>query len=145
MTMKNYSIANDKARRQLKSLIERLSDADLLRANANGWTVAAILAHLAFWDQRAILLGRRWKETGVQPSPMDTDIINDVLLPFFLKIPSRETCQLAVEMAGTIDDEIAALSPALTNDIMQNAKQFRLDRAKHRDEHIAEIERLLDI
>jgi len=55
-TDRTYVIQNDAERIRLRSLVARLSDADLARPMPAGWTVAAILAHLAFWDQRILVL-----------------------------------------------------------------------------------------
>ena len=49
----------------LRKLVEGLSDDDLRTPMEAGWTVAAVLAHLAFWDQRAITLIEKWKQEGV--------------------------------------------------------------------------------
>ncbi len=39
---------------RLQQLIAQLTDADLNRSVGDDWTVAVVLAHLAFWDQRAL-------------------------------------------------------------------------------------------
>ena len=141
--MEDFVPANEESRQKLEALVARLSDADLLLVNDVEWTVAAIFAHLAFWDQRALLLVRRWKETGVQFSPIDVDTINDVVLPFLLAVPPRKACQIVLEIAKTLDGELAALPPAFVNDILVNGKNLHLNRANHRQLHMAEIEGLL--
>lgn len=35
--------------RRLEALALRLTDTDLTRSTSYGWTVASLLAHLAFW------------------------------------------------------------------------------------------------
>ena len=141
--MENFTAANEESRQKLEALVARLSDADLLLVNDVMWTVAATLAHLAFWDQRALLLVRRWKKNGVQFSPIDVDTINDVALPFLLAIPPREACRLVLEIAATLDKELSDLSPDFVNDILENGKNLHLNRANHRTLHMAEIENLL--
>ena len=47
---------NSKERTRLQALLTRLSDADLARPLPAGWTVAGVLGHLAFWDQRILVL-----------------------------------------------------------------------------------------
>ncbi|MGE5378728.1 MAG: maleylpyruvate isomerase N-terminal domain-containing protein, partial [Bacteroidota bacterium] len=47
-----YSEQNTTSRRRMETLVYGLSDEDLARTTDYGWTVAALLAHLAFWDQR---------------------------------------------------------------------------------------------
>ncbi|MGD8963285.1 MAG: hypothetical protein PVH43_12255, partial [Desulfobacterales bacterium] len=52
---------NAKELERLRSLVERLTDDELIFPIGNGWTIAVALAHLAFWDQRALFLLRQWK------------------------------------------------------------------------------------
>jgi len=53
---RKYWRRNEWERLQLQSLVEKLSDEDLTRPMPSGWTPAAVLAHLAFWDIRAHIL-----------------------------------------------------------------------------------------
>ncbi|TMQ17769.1 MAG: hypothetical protein E6K82_20865 [Candidatus Rokuibacteriota bacterium] len=48
---RSFVAVNDAERTRLQALVKRLTDADLGRAMPAGWTVGAILAHLAFWDR----------------------------------------------------------------------------------------------
>jgi hypothetical protein len=65
-------------RQRLEALVSRLTNDD--RELSNGWTVAAALAHLAFWDRRARLLLRRWERKGTPPDEPDVDLLNEALL-----------------------------------------------------------------
>jgi hypothetical protein len=49
-----YTRENTAEREHLIALANRLTDEQLSRTVEAGWTVAGILAHLAFWDQRAV-------------------------------------------------------------------------------------------
>ena len=80
---------NNKSRYRLRSLVERLSDQDFAKATAAGWTVSSLLAHLAFWDQRAVILLRVWKEAGVSPSPVDINVVNDAAKVLCLAIEAK--------------------------------------------------------
>ena len=62
----------------METLAGRLSGAE--QNLDNGWTVAAALAHLAFWDCRAALLLRRWEQKGTLPDDPDMDLLNEALL-----------------------------------------------------------------
>ena len=81
---RSFVLANAKERERLCSLTAQLSNEQLSFCMQNGWTIAAALAHLAFWDQRSLILMQKWKLTGVAPSPIDIDVTNDSLLPFGL-------------------------------------------------------------
>ena len=58
--------------------------------------IAVALVHLAFWDVRALVLIKRWKESGVTPSPGDDRVANDALLPLCQEISPRIAATLAV-------------------------------------------------
>jgi len=51
-----YVQGNTSEREYLVSLVNRLTDDELSCPLEAGWTVSAVLAHLAFWDQRALTL-----------------------------------------------------------------------------------------
>lgn len=134
---------NDRERKRLRLLVERISDEELNLPMWEGWTIAAALAHLAFWDQRALVLMQNWKNTGVAPSPIDDDITNDALLPHCLLIPPRVAASLAVTAAEAIDLELEKASDHLIADIGKLGDRFRLFRSDHRKVHLDQIENLL--
>ena len=135
---------NTKERERLIALVGRLTDEELSLPLEDDWTVAVALAHLAFWDQRSLLLVRRWKNSGVvQPSPLDIDLTNDSLLPLWLAIPPRAAANLAVSAAEEIDRELEEASPDWITKIESLGEKFRIDRSIHRKLHLDEIEEIL--
>jgi len=140
-----YVQGNASEREHLVSLVNRLTDDELSRPLEAGWTISAVLAHLAFWDQRALTLLSKWKQAGVGPSPMDTDIVNEAMRLHCLAIPPRVAAQLAIDCAVAIDREIEQLTPAMLADVETNGKTVRLDRAHHRRMHLEQIEQALCI
>ena len=123
-----------------------MSDADLQRPMAAGWTVAGLLAHLAFWDQRAYLLLDRWQKDGAMPpagQEADTDWINDASKPMFLALPPRRAAELAVAIAEATDRKVASLPDDLVRRNAEAGTPVSLVRAAHRREHLDEIERAL--
>jgi hypothetical protein len=134
---------NAKERERLQSLVERLTDEELMFPIGNGWTIAVALAHLSFWDQRALFHLRKWKKEGVEPSPIDIDVTNDALLSLWLAIPPRKAANLAISSAEAIDRELAEASTELINAIVGLGEKFRLNRSIHRKEHLDEIEEFL--
>jgi uncharacterized damage-inducible protein DinB len=60
MADRAYVAENEVERKRLASLVARLSDQDLARPMPGGWTVASVLGHVAFWDQRIIALIEAW-------------------------------------------------------------------------------------
>ena len=128
----------------LRELVERLTDDDLGIPLEAGWTVSAVLAHLAFWDQRAITLIGKWKKDGVGPSPIDTDIVNEATRRLCLAIQPRKAADLAVALAGEVDKTIADLTPDMVEAIQTKGSTVKLRRADHRRTHIGEIEKALE-
>jgi len=143
---RTYVAENDAERERLRSLVTRLSDEELSRPMPAGWTVAAVLAHIGFWDARAIFFLDRWGPSG-EPStyePEDTDAANDSAKPLCLALPPRAAAQLALRLAEQADGKVKALSDAMLEKIRKKGNPpFNLSRAIHRKEHLDDIERAL--
>jgi hypothetical protein len=143
---RSHQAKNDSERARMEALIGRLTDADLKRAMPDGWTVASVLAHLAFWDQRAYLLLDRWQRDGVTPPADDEtniDWINDAAKPMFLALPPRRAAELAVAIAEAADRKVASLSDELVSRNAALGTPVTLARATHRRGHLDDIERAL--
>lgn len=124
-----------------------------------GWTVAAVLAHIAFWDARAIYFLDRWAR-GVEPStsdyePENVHRVNDTAKPLCLALAPRDAVRLALRLAEEADGKVKALSDAMLMKIRAagtsaplnlqdpNGSPFDLARASHRREHLDAIEHAL--
>jgi hypothetical protein len=145
MADRSYVAENDRERRRLEALVDKLDDAALGRAMPAGWTVAAVLAHLAFWDQRIVLLSEQLRRVASVP-PADAGSvgwINDAAKPAQLALPPRRAATLAVEAARAADQAVAALSDELLAKNAAAGSPINLVRAEHRREHLDEIERAL--
>jgi hypothetical protein len=135
-----FADENTASRRRLESLVRRLSDEDLARCTSGGWTVAALLAHLAYWDQRVLALLRRWKAKGVDESPVDPDAINDALQSLCLALAPRTAVELCLSSAAAVDAELETITAELIEQIQASSTHFRFNRALHRNDHLNEIE-----
>ena len=142
-----YSKENAESYQRLKSLAHRLTDTDLALSTEYGWTVAALLAHLAFWDQRVLVILRRWKEEGFDPSPIDSGAVNDSLKVICHALEPRRAVDLCLVSAEAVDAELETLSPELVKQIEEHAEatetQFRMNRSLHRNGHLNDIDALL--
>ncbi len=138
-----FAEENAAQRERLRALISRLSDEALLRPVYEEWTAAGLLGHMAFWDSRTLVLLKKWKKTGVGPSPRDVDVLNDAMRPLLLALPPRKAAEIALETAAAVDREIEGLPKNLIAEIESQAVDFTLDRASHRKRHIADIESAL--
>jgi hypothetical protein len=142
---RSYIAENDRERRRLEALIGKLDDAELNRAMPAGWTVAGVLAHLAFWDERIVVLSELLKRGTTPPkeSSSDIDWINDAVKPTQLALPPRRAATLAVDTARAADQAVATLSDELLAKNAAAGSPIKLLRAEHRREHLDEIEQML--
>ena len=110
-----------------------------------GWTVAGVLAHLAFWDQRIITFIDLVKRGVKIPAedPIAVEWINEAAKPAQLALTPRRAATLAVVTARAIDQAVATLSDELLAMNAAAGGPINLRRAEHRREHLDEIERVL--
>ncbi len=144
---RSYVAENDRERARLKALIAGWTDADLRHPMPAGWTVSAVLAHIAFWDARVLFYLNRWAD-GAEPSKDDKeaddiDWINDSAKPLCLALPPQIAAQLAIDTAEETDAGVAALPDALLERVFAAGEPVSVSRADHRREHLDEIEHAL--
>jgi hypothetical protein len=132
-------------RQRLESLVNRLSEAELAQPLSDGWTISAVLAHMAFWDRRALVLIERWRREGVTASTTDAHEINDAMKEQWLALAPRVAAQLAVDAAHAADAAVERLEDALVRDMEDKRAGVSTQRAEHRAEHLDQIEAALDI
>jgi hypothetical protein len=145
---RTYATENDAQRERLRALVRSLGDQDLARPMEAGWTVAAVLAHAAFWDQRIVVLLDQWEQRGPSWTPpleveRDGDWINDAAKALCLALPPRVAADLAVSVAEAVDRRVAAVSAAIIEANARAGSPLNWHRAEHRREHLDEIERAL--
>lgn len=139
--------ANASELASLERLVARLSPADLARDLGDGWTVAAALGHLAFWDSRARLILERLG--AGQPLPAEgfewyeSDLLNDALAPQWRVLPPPESVRLALDAARAVNQAVTGVAPAVEKALVAADKAWVLRRANHRREHIDQIEAAL--
>lgn len=142
-----YAQQNVESRQRLEALVRKLSDADLARTTDYGWTVAGLLAHLAFWDHRMSVILKRWQTEGLDASEIDSTAVNDALREICHALEPRTAAQLALAAAQKIDAELEMLSAEYVKQLEEHAAashtQFRLNRSLHRASHVDDIEALL--
>lgn len=141
-----YVAANNEQRTRLKVFVERCTEADLGHEMPAGWTVAAVLAHMAFWDQRSALLLQRWQQDGVTPPPDDEaniDWINDATKPLFLAVVPQRAAEIAVASAEAADRAAEWLPQQLVERNAAMGTPVNLVRADHRRGHLDDIQQAL--
>jgi len=146
---RSFIAKNDHERARLRALVDRLTE-EQLRAKVNAeWTVAAVLAHAAFWDARAQFLAgliRRGAPFGdSHREPDDPAWINDSTRPLLHAIAPREAARTALRIAEETDAAVAALTDEQLSRTWPGDPHSPLNtiRANHRSEHLDEIEAAL--
>lgn len=134
---------NELERNHLQQVVEKLTEEELSRPMEAGWTVAAVLAHIAFWDIRAHTLITKWRRSGIEPSAIDTEVVNEVTRALCLAIPPRAAANLAVNKAIAVDKLLEEIGPEFVEAIRGSGMNVRLERDVHRREHLDEIQSTL--
>jgi hypothetical protein len=144
---RSYVRTNQESLDRLRALVERATDVDLARPMDDGWTVASVLGHMAFWDLRIVTALERWGPDGSGAFPTyhddSVDWINDAAKPIISALEPRAAARVALEAAGAADRGVAAMSDELIERNEATGGYINTDRADHRAEHLNEIERLL--
>jgi len=109
---------------RIHKLASKLSDKHLQHPVGEHSTVAIALAHLAFWDQRALLILEKTEREG-KLSSFELDLItNDASLPFWAAIPPRAAVRLAFETAEKVNRRLEEFPPKLLEEIYNYNKSF---------------------
>jgi hypothetical protein len=128
---------------RLQAVIASLDDRALGQPTPSGWSVAATLAHLAFYDDWVSERWRRCLATGeLQDLPDDiTELANvagkrgwQAIDPEVAKIIAADAAEAMVGFLGTLPR--AALEQAIGA-----GRYAMIDRSVHWDPHLDEIER----
>lgn len=135
--------ANVRATERLRALVGTLDEAALARPVGGGWTVATVLAHLAFWDRRQREALREYAEDGAMTD--EDHHVNAALEPLLLALPPRASADQALAAATAVDAAIAELTPRATDAVLAGPHAYVMRRSAHRDEHIQQIEQALSV
>jgi hypothetical protein len=133
---------NQESTKRIRDLAARLSDDEMRRPVGEHWTVAIVLAHLAFWDRRVMYVLDRTERDGKLFIPEIDIAVNDLSLPLWAAIPPREAARIAIETAETLDKRLESFPPALLEDLFAYNQRWVI-RALHRGEHLDEAENAL--
>ena len=143
--MNPYSEKNAASLQDLAIFVESLSDQQLAAPMPAEWTVAGVLAHLAFWDFRAVTLIEKWQKEGIGSSPNDTDVVNEATRPFFNALAPEQTVELVLRLGRQVDEMIDSLDAEFLKLIEEKGTTVRLDRAHHRYCHLDEMKSVLNL
>jgi hypothetical protein len=137
-------IANDEQRQRLIETVGRLTAPDYDREVMPGWTVGALLAHVAFWDRLVI---ERWTRAiaddetiPVSLSDVLTDLINGASLAQWLAMPGPLAGREALAAAEAVDAYVEGLEEARVAAAEAAGLGRLVDRSRHRIEHLDMID-----
>ena len=143
MTMdRSFIELNRTSRNRIRDLAERLSDEELQTPVGEHWTVAIVLAHLAWWDRRVMYVLDMTERDGKLFIPEIDIFVNDLSLPMWAAVPPREATRIAIEAAETVDRRLENFPEALLEEIYAYNKRWVV-RALHRGEHLDEADAAL--
>ncbi len=139
----SYVEGNAVQRRRLVALTSGRTEAELRRDVGHGWTVAAKLVHLAFWDQYSLALIQRWERTGVTSLPNEVDALNEAVRVLSAALPPAAAIELAEAAAEAVDRKLEGISAELEAAVEAAGRPRVLRRSEHRREHLDQIEKAL--
>jgi hypothetical protein len=118
-----------------------LSDSELAKDTGDGWTVSAVLGHMAFFDR---MLPQRWdiyEKDGafVEMIPKHFDLINDAGAADWSAIPPRSTVASCIEAAEGAVARIAALPETAVAVALETKREALLNRTLHWNPHLDQI------
>ncbi len=133
---------NAEATRRLGDLVARLDGADLGRSLGGGWTVAFAFAHLAFWDARQDAALRAY--ASGEAFPPEDEATNATLEAVAGMLDPETVGSMAVEAAEGLDAAALGLTANQRTALREAGQEYAFRRWPHREEHIAQIEAVLD-
>lgn len=140
---KEFAESNRAQTERLRRLVERL-DGPMLRVRMpNGWTVAGVLSHVAFWDRQRLCLMKRWAAGDFCTGAYDGNVFNDALQPLLEMIPPERAASAAVEAAVAVDALLLEVPTSVVDAALARPDAPNLDRGSHRADHLDRVEQAL--
>ncbi len=147
MAEREYVANNTQSRNRLETLIKRLRLEDYGDPVDDDWSIGALLAHMAFWDRLALC---RWEAADKAGEPIPraltddtTDLVNGAAVGQWQALPPEVVAHEALEAAAAVDAHVMQLSDAQIDLAMAAGFVRLLERARHRNEHMDQIEKVL--
>lgn len=138
---RSFTQRNQAATQRIREMA-KLSDTIMQTRVGEHWTVAIVLAHLAFWERRVQYVLDRTEKDGKLFVPEIDIFVNDLSLPLWAAIPPREAARIAIDEAEKTDRRLASFPPALLEEIFNYNKRW-VERSLHRNAHLDEADAAL--
>lgn len=138
-----FAESNRAQTERLRKIVRRLDASMLAVRLPNGWTVAGVLAHVAFWDRQRLCLMRRWAAGDMRSGAYDGDVFNAALQPLLEMIPPERAAAAAVQAAEEVDGFLLEVSSDVVEAALARPDAPNLDRGSHRQDHLDRVEQAL--
>ena len=147
MADRSFEGRNVAGRERLERFLARLDPAAHATELDGGWTVGALLGHLAFWDRMVLARWELARRTGAA-TPIDlpdaiTDLLNEAAMEGWRALSPEAVAELVDAAATAVDGVLATLPDASVDAVLAEGRPRLLDRSRHRDEHLDAIEAAL--
>lgn len=142
---RSHILVNDRERERLRAFIDRVDDGALASPANEYWTVAGVLGHLAYWDNRVLVFadkidrGEPWVPSDAEP---EGDWLNDSTRAIIHAIEPRAAAELALRIAEETDARVARLPLDRMAPLDPDSPIYPA-RGEHRGEHLDELEQAL--
>lgn len=144
---RSYVERNHAAAERLERTLAGIAPDEAGALADGGWTVSALLAHLAFWDRYVLV---RWQAR--QPGalmPLDVpghvaDLVNDAAMPGWAHLPWSDVQELVRRAAADTDAFVAGLPDDVIAAVTTEGRPRLVDRSLHRAEHLDMIDRAIE-
>ena len=119
-----------------------LSDAELAKDTGDGWTVATVLGHMAFFDRLLLLRWDTYEKDGVfaELTPNHFDLINYAGAGDWSALPPRAAVARCIEAAERAVARINALPEKVVAVVLETPRVALLERMLHWSPHLDQIE-----
>ena len=138
-----YFATNAISRTRLQNIVSMLTEESHRCIAKYGWTISMTLAHMAFWDNYRLSQLALWEHSGFEKQMGDLEEVNTALRPLIQVIDGANAGRIAIAATEALDKKIEMIDSRLVDDIVRGGSQRVLDRARHRNEHMDEIEQAL--
>jgi len=147
MDIQSFLQENHASRMELSEIIAGLDERALQTVTRPGWSVAATLYHLAFWDQRALACLQQWERGGeIGAGRLDSQAIhsiNQAVHAISQAVPVSAAVQFALESASAVDGYLAHAGQEFLGQLLAAGLERYVRRSLHRREHLGSISEAL--
>ncbi len=138
-----FAESNRSQTERLRKIVGQLDAGKYALRLSNGWTIAGILAHLAFWDRQRLGLMQRWSAGKTASGAYDGEVFNQAMQPMLELIPGEQAARMAIQAAEETDAFLLQVSDEVVAAALARIDKPNLDRGSHRGYHLDQIEKAL--